>query len=652
MCGFSGFIGFSHLSDSEVQSKLAAMGNSLAHRGPDGHGIWMDADSQVGLVHRRLAVVDLSAAGKQPMESATGRLVLVFNGEIYNHLEIRKLLLESSGLISQRFDWRGHSDTETLLSALESWGVEKTLKLFNGMFAFALWDRKERKLYLARDRFGEKPLYYGGLQNGFVFGSELKALAVHPQWRGDIDRDALALFMRYNHVPAPRTIYQGIKKLLPAHYVVISNQGRTVSDPICYWSLEGAARQGIARREGGAAELTDELDHLLRDAVGLRMLSDVPLGAFLSGGYDSTMIVAQMQAQSSQPVRTFSIGNEQTDLDEARHAAAVAKHLGTDHTELYVSAHDALSLIPSLPHIYDEPFADSSQIPTFLVSQLARRNVTVALSGDGGDELFAGYNRHFAGVKLWANLNKLPLAFRKIISRGLASLDALGFARLIDFISRQTGIPGLGLKLAKLRSALSARDGVEFYDLLKAHWKSSSVVLGASNFSGYGGARLEGVDFLDRMLFKDMQTYLPDDILTKVDRASMAVSLEARVPFLDHRLVEFAWGVPSEFKVRNGQGKFLLREVLHRYVPRELMERPKQGFGIPIAHWLRGPLRDWGEALLDSKRLQQEGFFDVGQVRSSWESHLAGKGHEEHNLWCALMFQAWLESQSVGKTNA
>jgi len=520
------------------------------------------------------------------------------------------------------------------------------------MFAFALWDRKERKLYLARDRFGEKPLYYGGLQNGFVFGSELKALAVHPQWRGDIDRDALALFMRFNHVPAPRTIYQGIKKLLPAHYVVISNQGRTVSDPICYWSLEDVARQGIARREGSAAELTDELDHLLRDAVGLRMLSDVPLGAFLSGGYDSTMIVAQMQAQSSQPVRTFSIGNEQTDLDEARHAAAVTKHLGTDHTELYVSAHDALSLIPRLPHIYDEPFADSSQIPTFLVSQLARRNVTVALSGDGGDELFAGYNRHFVGVKLWANLNKLPLAFRKALSAGMASLDALGFAQLMAFIARQTDIPGLNLKLAKLRSALSARDGVEFYDLLKAHWKSSSVVLGASNFSGYGGARLEGVEFLDQMLLMDMQTYLPDDILTKVDRASMAVSLEARVPFLDHRLVEFAWGVPTEFKVRNGQGKFLLREVLHRYVPRELMERPKQGFGIPVAQWLRGPLRDWGEALLDSKRLHQEGYFNVDKVRSSWERHLSGRGHEEHNLWCALMFQAWLESQSVGKSNA
>jgi asparagine synthase (glutamine-hydrolysing) len=646
MCGFSGFFGYKNRSASEVQGILLAMGDALIHRGPDDHGIWIDGDAEIGLVHRRLSVVDLSVAGKQPMVSATGRFILVFNGEIYNHLEIRKQLPESIDGSGKHINWCGHSDTETLLAGLECWGVNRTLKQLNGMFAFALWDRKGRTLHLVRDRFGEKPLYYGSLQNSFVFGSELKALATHPQWRGDIDREALALFMRYNHVPAPRAIYQGIKKLLPAHYVVISNQGRTVSDPVCYWSLKDVVHKGISCRKGGTAELTNKLDHLLRDAVGLRMLSDVPLGAFLSGGYDSTMVVAQMQAQSSQPVRTFSIGSEQEDVDEARHAAAVAKHLGTDHTELYVSANDALSVIPRLPHIYSEPFADSSQIPTFLVSQLARRDVTVALSGDGGDELFAGYNRHVAGVKLWATLNKLPLAFRKTISRGLASLDALGLESLMDLISRRTDIPGLGLMLFKVRSALGAGDGVEFYDLLKAHWKSSSVVLGSSDFSCHSRPHLDGAEFLDQMLFMDMQTYLPDDILAKVDRASMAVSLEVRVPFLDHRLVEFAWGVPSEFKVREGKGKWLLREVLHRYVPRELLERPKKGFGIPIAQWLRGPLRDWGEALLDSKRLQQEGFFDADKVRSSWENHLAGKGHEEYNLWCALMFQAWLESKN------
>jgi asparagine synthase (glutamine-hydrolysing) len=651
MCGFSGFFGFADLPYSGVQKTILTMGEALRHRGPDDHGVWINTALEIALVHRRLAVVDLSAAGNQPMVSSTGRFILAFNGEIYNHRDIRKLLLKSNEFVNKKVKWRGHSDTETLLVALEFWGIDRTLKELNGMFAFALWDQKERKLFLARDRFGEKPLYYGSLQNSFVFGSELKALAAHSQWRGDIDRDALALFMRYTHVPAPKTIYQDIKKILPAHYLVVSNQGQIIGDPICYWSLENAAYQGIENRKGDAVELADELDYLLKDAVGLRMTSDVPLGAFLSGGYDSTMIVAQMQAQSSQPVRTFSIGNEQEDLDEARYAAAVAKHLGTEHTELYVTSSDALSVIPKLPQIYDEPFADSSQIPTFLVSQLARRDVTVALSGDGGDELFAGYNRHFAGVKIWEKLNQLPLAFRKTISHGLTSFDAAGFARLMVLVSRLTSIPSMSLKMTKLCSALSARDDLDFYDLLKAHWKSSSVILGASDFSGYDGQQLESAKFLDRMLFMDMQTYLQDDILTKVDRASMAVSLEARVPFLDHRLVEFSWRVPPEFKVRNGQGKWLLREVLHRYVPHELMERPKQGFSIPIAQWLRGPLRDWGEELLDSKRLHQEGFFNVDMVRSSWKRLLTGKGHEEHKLWCVLMFQAWLDNQRLGIKN-
>jgi asparagine synthase (glutamine-hydrolysing) len=635
MCGFAGVMGFHGLTNQV----LMAMGASISYRGPDGAGCWIDHESGVGLSHRRLSIMDLSEAGHQPMCSPCGRYVLVFNGEIYGHEVLRRNLELEGGA----FNWHGHSDTETLLAAFRHWGVVRTLQKINGMFALALWDADFNRLFLARDRLGEKPLYYGRAKDVFVFGSELKALQVHPSWEGEIDRNALALFMRYNHIPAPYSIYKGIKKLPPSHYLEVSNQGRTVSEPICYWSLPDVASRGISQRSGCAKELTEELDRILKDAVGLRMLSDVPLGAFLSGGYDSTMIVAQMQAQSLQPVRTFSIGNLQEESDEARFASLIAKHLGTDHTELYISADDALSVIPRLPAIYDEPFADSSQIPTFLVSQLARRSVKVVLSGDGGDELFAGYNRHVTGAKLWANLNKLPLEIRKIMSRVFVGLDGPGFSRLTGFIGRQINVPDFNLKLSKLGSTFDARDGVEFYDLLKAHWKSPSVVLGVSDFSAYKHPQLEEAEFLDQMLLMDMQTYLPDDILTKIDRATMAVGLEARVPFLDHRLVEFAWCIPSELKVRNGHGKWLLREVLYRYIPRELMERPKQGFSVPISQWLRGPLRNWAEELLDPNRLRLEGFFDVNMVRSSWENHLAGKGHEEHNLWCIVMFQAWLQ---------
>jgi asparagine synthase (glutamine-hydrolysing) len=651
MCGFVGFIGNGNRSNAELQATISGMGNTLIHRGPDDQGFWNDKDAQIVLAHQRLSVVDLSEAGSQPMLSKSGRFVLAFNGEIYNHLELRKFLEQSNELDSKQLSWRGHSDTETLLAALDHWGLERTLRQLNGMFSFAVWDRKDRNLYLARDRFGEKPLYYGRLHDSFVFGSELKALVLHPQWHGVIDRDALALFMRYNNVPSPHTIYKGIKKLLPGNYIMVSNQGRTVNAPVCYWSLQEVAYRGAAGRKGSAGELIDELDLLLRDAVRLRMLSDVPVGAFLSGGYDSTMIVAQMQAQSSKPVRTFSIGNEQADLDEARYASAVANHLGTQHTELYVSSDDAMSIIPRLPQIYDEPFADSSQIPTLLVSQLARQKVTVALSGDGGDELFAGYNRHIAGAKIWSTLNRIPLHFRRAIASDLMGKGAHRIARLVGLISGQSDVSDFSLKLAKIHSAMGARDAFEFYDLLKAHWRSSSVVLNASEFSGFDTAWDVNTDFLDQMLLMDMKTYLPDDILTKVDRATMAVSLEARVPFLDHRLVEFAWAVPSEFKVRNGHGKWLLRQVMNRYVPHNLMERPKQGFGVPIGAWLRGPLREWGEELLNSKRLRQEGFLDFKQVSHAWQNHQCGNGRHEHKLWCVLMFQAWLENNKKNIQN-
>jgi len=638
MCGLSGFW---ELPPFAAEA-LHVMASSLSHRGPDAVGHWFDRTHGIGLAHRRLSILDVSPAGHQPMTSPCDRFVLVFNGEIYNHLDLRQALEKEGGA----FNWRGHSDTETLLAGLRHWGVEGCLQKLNGMFAFALWDRSEKQLFLARDRIGEKPLYYGRSGSAFLFGSELKALAAHPQWEGEIDRNALALFMRYNHVPSPHSIYRGIRKLPPAHYVVIRDQGREVSPPQCYWSLAEVASSGINQSESADVNekaLIEELDQLLRDAVGLRMLADVPVGAFLSGGYDSTLIVAQMQAQSSRSIKTFSIGNDDDELDEAKHAALVAKHLGTDHSELYVMAQDALSVIPNMQQIYDEPFADSSQIPTFLVSQLARKNVTVALSGDGGDELFGGYNRHTVGPRIWRKASRIPSGMTRFLGRQISRLVEGADNGYHKYLPRQFQYPGLDLKLSKLASALEAEDGLAFYDQLRAHWKETDIVLGSSLSLPY--THLPDVDLLNQMIFQDMQTYLPDDILTKVDRASMAVSLEARVPFLDHRLIEFAWRVPSQFKVRDGKGKWLLREVLNCYVPRELMERPKQGFGIPIAQWLRGPLRDWAESLLNETRMQQQGYLNARLVRYVWQNHLAGRGNREHDLWCVLMFQSWLESQ-------
>jgi len=646
MCGIAGI--WSRSSKNEIKSILSMMSSTLASRGPDSSGEWVEPNSKVGFAHRRLSIMDITDAGSQPMCSSDGRWVITFNGEIYNHLILRKEIQSTF----KWFNWRGCSDTETLLVAIQHWGVERTLSKINGMFAFGLWDNSLQRIYLVRDRMGEKPLYYGRCGSAFLFGSELKALAVHPQWQGEIDRDALALFMRYNHVPSPHSIYRGIKKLPPAHYVVIRDQGREVGPAQSYWSLAEVSSSGVNQSKSvdvSEETLLEELDQLLRDAVGLRMLADVPLGAFLSGGYDSTMIVALMQAQSSRRVKTFSIGNEDVELDEAKHAAAVAKYLGTDHTDLYVTAQDALLVIPKLPQIFDEPFADSSQIPTLLVSQLARRDVTVALSGDGGDELFGGYNRHVVGPRIWRNARRIPSAMRRLFGRQLSRLVEKENNGYRKYFPNQLQYPDLDLKLSKLAAALETKDGLAFYDQLRAHWKESNVVLGSSLHLPYG--QLPNVDLLHQMIYQDMKTYLSDDILTKVDRASMAVSLEARVPFLDHRLIEFSWRVPSQFKVRDGKGKWLLREILDRYVPRSLMDRPKQGFGIPIAQWLRDPLRDWAESLLNETRMQQEGYLNSKLVRTVWENHLAGRGNREHDLWCVLMFQAWLEEKKSYRGN-
>ncbi|MAT50397.1 MAG: asparagine synthase (glutamine-hydrolyzing) [Porticoccaceae bacterium] len=640
MCGVAGFWG-RNIPNTVVAENMA---RRIESRGPDDAGIWTHEAVGLALAHRRLSILDLSPAGHQPMHSPCGRYVLVYNGEIYNHQDLREELEPEGGA----FDWRGHSDTETLLAALRHWGVQGALERINGMFAFALWDASERALFLARDRMGEKPLYYGRSGDTFLFGSELKALIAHPDWQGVVDRDALALYMRHNYVPAPWSIYRNIFKLPPAHFVAIRDGGRDVGEPVCYWDLGQVAEQGLAAAAGEAERLTDELDALLRDAVGRRMMADVPLGAFLSGGYDSTTVAALMQAQSERPVRTFSIGFHEEAYNEARHAKAVAEYLGTDHTELYVTSEEAMAVIPRLPEIYDEPFSDSSQIPTFLVSQLARRHVTVSLSGDGGDELFCGYNRYVLGYQIWSKLRLLPRPLRGLLAGILNRAPGHTLDRMQRRLPRRLQVSNLADRLPKLAEVLAYPDGQSFYRSLVSHTKKpDELVLGASEPETI----LSCPDCLpvlpglrEQMMYLDMMTYLPDDILTKVDRASMAVSLEARVPLLDPRVVEFAWRVPSEYKYRNGQGKWLLRQVLYRYVPQSLIDRPKMGFGVPIEQWLRGALRDWAEELLDEKRMCQEGFFNPAPIRRMWEEHISGKRRWHYYLWDALMFQAWLEA--------
>lgn len=639
MCGVTGFWGGS--PDPAIAERMS---RRIKTRGPDDAGVWTDDTASLALAHRRLSIIDLSPAGHQPMHSPCGRYVLVYNGEIYNHLDLREELEREGGA----FDWRGHSDTETLLAALRHWGMQGALERINGMFAFALWDASEQTLFLARDRMGEKPLYYGRSGNTFLFGSELKALTVHPDWRGEVDRDALALYMRHNYVPSPWSIYRGIAKLSPAHYIAITDGGLGVGEPICYWNLAEVAERGVATATGEPEALTAELDVLLRDAIKRRMAADVPLGAFLSGGYDSTTVAALMQAQSVRPVKTFSIGFYEEGYNEAQHAKAVAEHLGTEHTELYVTPEEAMAVIPKLPCIYDEPFSDSSQIPTYLVSKLAREHVTVSLSGDGGDELFYGYGRYFNGERIWGKLRHIPLPLRRFAAQIAHHAPSEAIEAAMSVLPKRLRINHFADRLPKFAEILNHPSGEAFYHQLVSHCNSpAELVLGASEpdtvFS-----RPDGMPVLpslrEQMMYLDMMTYLPNDILTKVDRASMAVSLEARVPLLDHRLVEFAWRVPTKYKHMNGQGKWLLRQVLYRYVPRELMERPKMGFGVPIEHWLRGPLREWAEELLSEKRLREEGFFDPAPIRKMWEEHVSGKRRWHYYLWDVLMFQAWLEA--------
>jgi len=656
MCGIAGFVGGEWRSGPAAAEIAAGMARSIRYRGPDHSDLWIDRDSRVALAFNRLAILDLSPAGYQPMHSASGRYVIVFNGEVYNHQNLRDELA-ATGISC---NWRGHSDTESLLAAIETWGIKGALTRATGMFAFALWDKRDKALTLARDRLGEKPLYYGRSRSGgpFLFGSELKALAQHPDFRSEIDRQALTLLLRYNYIPAPFSIYRGIAKLLPGTLLTLTS---TSSEPRIeeYWSGAKAAEAGVADPLNLSPEAaTDELERHLEAAISQQMIADVPLGAFLSGGVDSSTVVALMQKLSSRRVKTFTIGFHEKSYNEAEHAKAVARHLGTDHTELYVTPDEARGVIPRLPQIYDEPFADSSQIPTHLVSTLARQHVTVALSGDGGDELFGGYTRYLLTAGLWAKISGIPGPLRAAAARAITAVPPAAWNRLgqatAGVLPKMLRFDRLGDKVHKGAPLLRSQSVADLYGGMLSLWrKPEAVVIGASEppSQATGAApQLKGLGEIERMMALDMLGYLPDDILAKVDRAAMAVSLETRVPYLDHHVVEFAWRLPLGLKVRGDETKWILRQLLYRHVPRKLIERPKMGFGVPIDSWLRGPLRDWAAALLDERRLREEGYFRPEPICRAWNAHLSGRIDEQYRLWTVLMFQSWLEANSEQAT--
>ena len=637
MCGIAGFWS-TRIDEATAEQTLRGMTDALVHRGPDDSGAWHDHACGIALGHRRLSIVDLSPLGHQPMASASQRFEIAFNGEIYNYRALRDALAQDGAT------FRGHSDTEVLLALIERHGLADALTKCNGMFAIALWDRETRTLALARDRFGEKPLYVSRSGSGITFASELKALRVHPEFEGRIDRGALALFLRHGYVPAPYAIFSGVEKVEPGQILTFSAPSYDARHAERYWSARDAASFGLANPfADDPATNIDALDALMRSVVRDQMVADVPIGAFLSGGIDSSLVVGMMQAESTRPVRTFSIGFRESGFDEAPHAEAVARHIGTDHTTMYVTAQDALDIIPSLPSIYNEPFADSSQIPTTLLAALARRHVTVSLSGDGGDELFGGYERYPMAERTWGQLSRIPRPVRSIAHRVVTSVSPPHW----NLALKPTGLYRRGVtgdRLHKLAELFDAPSSMEFYRDLVSTWRRpTQVVRGSSELQtalmtpfdgGRGG-------FLAEMMLHDQVSYLPDDILVKVDRAAMAASLESRAPLLDHRLAEFSWRLPSHNWRRNGEGKWIVRQVLDRYVPRALVDRPKQGFGVPISEWLRGPLRDWADDLLAPSALARDGLFNVAPITTAWSEHRSGARNWAPSLWSVLMFQAW-----------
>jgi len=657
MCGLTGFLWGSDLKIESASVQLESMTEAIRHRGPDDKGTWIDNEARVAIGHRRLSILDLSSAGHQPMASNSNRYVIAFNGEIYNHNELRNQLNKSN---SNLIDWSGHSDTETLLMCFEFWGVEQTLIRLVGMFAISLYDIKKKSLYLIRDRMGEKPLYYGWNNGIFLFGSELKSIKSFSSFLAEVDRNALALYLKYDYVPSPYSIYKGINKLPQGSYIEISMVNRVwsqenLSDPVYYWSMGEIAKseKDANKFNNSDKDTIQKLDNLLLKSIKQQMISDVPLGAFLSGGVDSSVVTALMQKQSIGKVKTFTIGFNERHFNEAQHAKAVACHLGTEHTELYVSPEDAMNVIPHLPQIYDEPFADSSQIPTFMVSKMTRQHVSVALSGDGGDEIFGGYNRYFMANRAWKRIEKAPLMLRKYFSKGITSVSPKTWNGIINgasvLLPESIKITHPGDKVYKLADMLNSMNIDDVYGGLVTHWKNPfEIVIGCTSQIDEINESIETLDFNNpesKMMYLDSITYLPDDILTKVDRASMGVSLETRAPFLNHNVVEFAWQLPFDMKIRNNKGKWILRQVLDKYVPKKLIERPKMGFGVPIDSWLRGPLRDWAESLIGESRLREEGYFQPEPIRKIWDEHLSGHRNWQYHLWSILMFQAWLEDQ-------
>lgn len=628
MCGIVGFLGINNFSVS--QSTLVEMVNRLHHRGPDDNGIWLE--SNIGLAHARLSIHDLSSAGHQPMLSASGRFVLIFNGEIYNYKSIKAELEKAFHL-----QFKSHSDTEVLVNAIEVWGIEKALQQLVGMFAFAVWDKKEKSLLLARDRFGEKPLYYGEQNGLFAFASELKALKPlqHQGWKFDVDRSVLASFMRYGYISAPYSIFKNVFKLESGYFLKVDQNGNVINK--AYWDMKQVALEQHANQfKGTFDEAVDALEQKLLNTINLQKAADVPIGAFLSGGIDSSTTVALMQKASAQPVKTFSIGFKEKKFNEAPYAKAVADHLGTEHTEVYLSQKEAMQIVPSLPEIYDEPFADASQIPTCLVSKIAKEQVTVAISGDGGDELFGGYHRYFQAPDIWRKFSWMP-----------PSLRALGVHSLSLVPSRLAwGDKKVGDKLRKLQTVLEkAKTPQALYQYLISSEKMPlQLVLAENEGITHHAKPIQCLNFYEEMMLGDALTYLQDDILVKVDRAAMAVSLETRVPFLDHNIFEFAWSLPLDYKIQGNNGKRILKELLYRYVPRALLERPKMGFGIPYGEWLRTGLRDWAENLLSREKIKRQGYLSPDRVQAYWQEHLSGKRNWQSVLWNILMFQAWLDT--------